>query len=281
MTVERGGSAGPPLRFSAQNAAGARKKPRRERTGEVCPPSRARNQAREPRRRETRAGAGAGAQAHYARNRDPPPGAPRPAAALTAGSGTAWNETRWRERYAGTEPQSFSGGMGNMTFHDTIQGSSMKSPLPACSFLLLPRLRGRPGGGPLGVTGGCRGFARRFRRRKRPLTLPSPGGRGSSGACVFLLSVMGTGVAPAFAGATMGDKCPPAASRGQSGARTAPAQNARRRARARTQDTRAKRVPPLERRRGRKGMECNGTEGAICRNGTAELRRRHGEHDNS
>ncbi len=36
----------------------------------------------------------------------------------------------------------------------------------------------------------------------------------------------------------------PSVSRAQSGARTAPAQDARRRARARTQDMRAKRVPP-------------------------------------
>ncbi len=81
------------------------------------------------------------------------------------------NGTRWRERYAGTEPQSFGGGMRNMTSHDTVQGSSMN--LPAC------------------------------------------GGRSA-----------------------------PAASRGQSGARTAPAQDARGRARARKHDTRAKRVPP-------------------------------------
>ena len=52
--------------------------------------------------------------------------------------------------------------------------------------------------------------------------------------------------------------------RAQSGARTAPAQDARKRARARTQDTRAKRVPPPggrdRRRGGRKGAERNATE---------------------
>ena len=59
--------------------------------------------------------------------------------------------------------------------------------------------------------------------------------------------------------------------------------NARWRAQARRQDTRAKRVPPFDgagrRRRGRKGAERNAMEGTICRNGTAELRRRHEEHD--
>ncbi len=41
------------------------------------------------------------------------------------------NGTRWRERYAGTEPQTFSGGMGNMTKHDTMQGSFHEPPRPA------------------------------------------------------------------------------------------------------------------------------------------------------
>ena len=41
--------------------------------------------------------------------------------------------TRRRERYAGTEPQSFGGGMGNMTKHDTMQGSSMNRPGPRLS----------------------------------------------------------------------------------------------------------------------------------------------------
>ncbi len=42
------------------------------------------------------------------------------------------NGMRGRERYAGTEPQTFGDGMGNMTIHDTMQGSPMNRP---------PRLR--------------------------------------------------------------------------------------------------------------------------------------------
>ena len=42
------------------------------------------------------------------------------------------NGMRGRERYAGTEPQTFGDGMRNMTIHDTMQGSPMNRP---------PRLR--------------------------------------------------------------------------------------------------------------------------------------------
>ena len=59
--------------------------------------------------------------------------------------------------------------------------------------------------------------------------------------------------------------------------------NARRRARARMQDTRAKRVPPPgDARPGAARTEWGGTERdgeTICRNGTTELHGRHGEHD--
>ena len=49
-----------------------------------------------------------------------------------------------RGRYAGTEPQSFGGGMENMTIHDTMQGSSMNRPGPRPSPL---------GGGENGMNG--------------------------------------------------------------------------------------------------------------------------------
>ena len=120
------------------------------------------------------------------------------------------NGTRWRERYAGTEPQSFSGGMRNMTCHDTMQGVFREPPASASE-----------------------GGRRRSCRAAGVSPLPACGG----------------------------DMRPPP-SRAQSGARTAPAQDARWRARARTQDTRAKRVPPLESAQaggGADGRERNGT----------------------
>ncbi len=94
------------------------KKPRREATGEVRPPSRARNQAREPRRRKTRPPAQGRARRIRAQKGSRRLEARRPAAAQRSG-------TRRRERYAGTEPQNIDVGMGNMTKHDTMQRSSM------------------------------------------------------------------------------------------------------------------------------------------------------------
>ena len=67
----KGGLRGRPFPLSAESGWG--QKPRRERTGKVCPPSRARNQARAPRRRETPARPRTGAHANRARN----PRAPR------------------------------------------------------------------------------------------------------------------------------------------------------------------------------------------------------------
>ena len=89
-------------------------------TGELRPLSRARNQAREPRRRETRA-----------RGRAP--------ARITRDSGSRrqgspgkrqWPTGRERnateEWYAGTERQGFTEDMGNMTSHDTSEGTGRK-----------------------------------------------------------------------------------------------------------------------------------------------------------
>ena len=82
-------------------------------------------------------------------------------------------------------PDPTTSGSGGV--HPISMTPRWSGPLPLFS---LPRLRGRAcpeprsggrGGRPSpGAMGGCRGFARRFRRRKRPLTLPSPRGRGSS-----------------------------------------------------------------------------------------------------
>ncbi len=102
--------------------AGVRKKPRRERTGDMRPPSRARNQPREPRRRKTRAG-GRGRARRFRAQKGSGGGA----------DGMERNGTRRRERYAGTEPQSFGGGMGNMTKHDTLQGVFHEPPRRACA----------------------------------------------------------------------------------------------------------------------------------------------------
>ncbi len=63
-----------------------REKTPEERTGEVRPASRARNQAHEPRRRDTPARAGTGARRIRA-NQGPAAGRP---------DGTEWNETGWR-----------------------------------------------------------------------------------------------------------------------------------------------------------------------------------------
>ncbi len=119
---------GPSFRSSAEGSNGwGRKKPRRERTGDVRPPSRARNQVREPRRRKTRAPAQARActiRAQKGSRRLEAPGRRR-----HGRKGAERNATK--ERYAGTEPQSFGGGMGNMTKHDTIQGSFHEPPRPA------------------------------------------------------------------------------------------------------------------------------------------------------
>ena len=158
-----------------------------------------------------RAGANARGRAQ-ARARDTRAKTVPPLGVAQAGGGadgTERNGTWRRERYAGTEPQNIGGGMGNMTIHDTLQGS----------FHEPPRLR-----------------------------------RGRASA------------------ASRAIRCA-----NRAGA------NARGRAQARTQDTRAKTVPPLEgARAGGARTERSGTErdgGTICRNGTADFQRRHGEHD--
>ena len=51
MGAEEGGSRGRLSAFLQGSKGWGRKKPRRKQAGEVCPPSRARNQVREPRRR--------------------------------------------------------------------------------------------------------------------------------------------------------------------------------------------------------------------------------------
>ena len=88
------------------------------------PASRARNQVREPRRRKTRAGGRGRARRIRAQKRVPPQRATGRRA-----KGAERNATEGR--YAGTEPQSFGGGMGNMTNHDTMQGSFMNRPAPS------------------------------------------------------------------------------------------------------------------------------------------------------
>ena len=118
--MERGGFRGRLSAFLRRNVAGAEKKPRRERRGYVRPLPRARNHAREPRRRVTRAGGHRRARPIRAQKRVPPL---EGAQAGGGADGMERNGTRRRGRYAGTEPQSFSDGMGNMTCHDTMQGS--------------------------------------------------------------------------------------------------------------------------------------------------------------
>ena len=72
-----------------------------------------------------RARAGAGAHAGYARKKGPAAWGSR-----TGGGadGMERNGTRGRKRYAGTEPQSFGGGMRNMTCHDTMLGVFREPP---------------------------------------------------------------------------------------------------------------------------------------------------------
>ena len=205
---QRGGFRGRLSPFCAgKQWLGPAKKPRRERTGEVRPPSRARNQVREPRRRKTRPPAQGRARRIRAQKRVP---SLEGAQAGGGAEGREWNGMGRRERYAGAEPQSFGGGMRNMTSHDTVQGSSMNR--PAC-----------------------------------------------------------------------GGESAPAVSCAQSGARTAPAQDAQAGGGAHAGYARkngsAAWGRPGRRRRGRKGAERNAAEGTICRNGTARRRRRHGEHD--
>ena len=73
------------------------------------------------------------------------------------------------ERYAGTEPQSFGGGIRNMTSHDTMQGSSMN--LPACAPAeAAGEARQRPPGSGSGAgsrEGGPRRLVRAIRRANR------------------------------------------------------------------------------------------------------------------
>ena len=138
--------------------------------------------------------AGRGAHAGYARKKGPAAGG-RPSRRRRGRNGAERNAREGR--YAGTEPQSFSGGMRNMTCHDTMQGVFHDIPSPRLLLSSPPPLAGEAGWGPSRRDGRLPSFARRFRERKRPLTLPSPGGRGSSGARVSLLSVMGIGATPA------------------------------------------------------------------------------------
>ena len=79
-----------------------------------------------------RAGANAPARARRirAQKRVPPPWG-RPGRRRRGRNGTERNATE--ERYAGTEPQNFGDGMGNMTFHDTMQGVFHEPPHPACA----------------------------------------------------------------------------------------------------------------------------------------------------
>ena len=92
-------------------------------------------------------------------------------------------------------------------------------PLPRLLLSSPPPLAGEAGWGPLGVTGGCRGFARRraergeryvwrrWRRRFRAEAAPhppSPGGRGSSGARGSLALRMGAGRPPLSRGQAVG-----------------------------------------------------------------------------
>ncbi len=98
--------------------------------------------------------------------------------------------------------------MGNMTKHDTVQGVFHEIPSPRLLLSSPPPLAGEAGWGLSRRDGRLPGFARRFRRRKRPLTLPSPGGRGSSGARGSLLPVMGIGATPAFSGGDDGGQMP-------------------------------------------------------------------------
>ena len=105
--------------------AGAEKSPGGN-GGETCAlPSRARNQVREPRRRRARAGGHRRARRIRAQKLVPPL---EGAQAGGGADGMERNGARAEERYAGTEPQSFGGGMGNMTKHDTVQGSFHEPP---------------------------------------------------------------------------------------------------------------------------------------------------------
>ena len=149
-----------PLFCAGKQWLGPAKKPRRERTGEVRPASRARNQVREPRRRKTRPPAQGRARRIRAQKRVPPPGG---AQAGGGADGRERNGTRRRERYAGTEPQSFGGGMGNMTCHDTMQGVSHESPRARNQVREPRRRKTRPP---------AQGRARRIRAQK---WVPPPG----------------------------------------------------------------------------------------------------------
>ena len=109
---QRGGSRGRLSAFLLREArAGAGKKPRRERTGEVRPLSRARNQAREPRRRRTRAGGRRRARRIRAQK-----GARRSGKPGGGADGREWSAME--KRYAGMERRNAGIGMANMTSHD-------------------------------------------------------------------------------------------------------------------------------------------------------------------
>ncbi len=135
---------------------------------------------------------------------------------------------------------------------------------PACSFLLLPRLRGRPGGGSLGVTGGCRASPAASAGGNGPSPCPLPAGEGLPGRAVPSSPSWGSGRLLPSAGATMGGKCPPAASRAIRCANRACARRARAGAGAQAGYARKKGPAawgrPGRRRRGRAGAERNATE---------------------
>ncbi len=89
------------------------------------------------------------------------------------------NETRRRDRYAGTEPQSFSGGMGNMTKHDTTAERATKR---------RSRRRRSPGsrhGSGSSLTRLVAGYLVGWRGYETPSALPRAGAGGRPGRQIW------------------------------------------------------------------------------------------------
>ena len=157
---------GAALSFSAQNYGWGRK-PRRERTGKLRPPPRARNHARESRAGAKCARPPAQRRARDTREtrvpRDGPPGG-------GGTDGSDWNETPREARYAATERQGAGDGMAIMTIHDSLQRSGGVGCLPSARWTCSPpppRQRARS------CWGAC---AIRVKPRSRRAGLPGGGG---------------------------------------------------------------------------------------------------------
>ncbi len=118
----------PPIPISAEGSKGwGPQKSPGGRQRDTCVRRLARAISRANRAGARRAQAGTGAHAGCARKKGPA-ACRRPGRRRRGRNGA--ERSAMEERYAGTEPQSFSDGMANMTKHDTMQGSSTNRPAP-------------------------------------------------------------------------------------------------------------------------------------------------------